>query len=195
MAAATLQLQTCHFDLTGVTPLLMHNEVLANPMAPEAKRLKALTAKRKKTDDDIEAISRAEFDGGLYIDRDGPFVPDHWVLACLRDAGKTMRLGRDVTRGILIEVPGFPLRLSKAYKTADELWNAGYFDRRMVGNQKVRVLRTRPRFDVWGIAISVTFDTSVFDERQIEDLLHVGGQKIGLGDYRPRFGRFTVEAA
>ncbi len=185
------------FTLRGATPLLIHNERLANPMDPTAKRLKALTSKRKKTDEDITNIARAEFDGGLYVDEDGPYIPDSWILALLRDGGKQIKLGKAITQGTLSMEDRFRLQhgLSKKPRESweDAIWGAGYYDQRMVGNQTARILRTRPRFDAWAVTASIHYDPTVFDARQIEQILNIAGVKIGLGDYRPRFGRFTVE--
>lgn len=180
------------FHFVGIAPLLMHNERLANPMDPATKRLKALTSKRKKTDEDQAMIARAEFDGALYIDQDGPFVPDHWVMALLRDAGKLIKLGKAITQGVLIQTDKFPLELTTPLHTAEELWEAGCYDQRMVGNQRARILRTRPRFNDWQIRGDIFYDQSMFDDRQLLQIMDLAGVKIGLGDYRPRFGRFEA---
>lgn len=194
MAKMIPQFGSVACTLVGTNDLLMHNERLANPMDPAKKRLSALTGKRGKTDDDHALIARAEFDGGLYIDDDGPFVPSHWITAMIRDGAKQMKLGKAVTQGVFISIDSFPLQY-EGPRTADGLWEGGFFDQRMVGNQKVRVLRTRPRFPNWSLAIEIEYDPSVFDTRQLIQIMDVAGKKIGLGDYRPRFGRFLVEYA
>lgn len=179
--------------IRGVTPLLMHNEQLANPMSPATKRLKALTGKRKKTDDDVREIARAEFAGGLYLDESGPFIPVHWILAMLRDGGKMEKLGKAVTQGVLILEDSFPLDIPIKDRTEEGLWNAGFYDQRMVGNQKARVLRTRPKFDKWSIECVVHYDPSIFNGEQILRIAANAGVKVGLGDYRPRYGRFVID--
>ena len=47
--------------LTGTRPLLMHADVFADPLNPLTKAHKALTSKRKNTDDDHEAIAKSEW--------------------------------------------------------------------------------------------------------------------------------------
>mgnify|MGYP000700418534 CR=1 FL=1 len=37
-------------DITGMTPLLMHSDRLADPLLPESKAFKRVTSKRTKTD-------------------------------------------------------------------------------------------------------------------------------------------------
>lgn len=188
-----MDLPSLAFRIVGEAPLLMHNERLASPISAESQRLKALTGKRSKTDDDYRQIARAEFDGGLYIDERGPFIPDHWITAMMRDSGKLRKQGKAVTQGVLCTDDGFPLDIRLKRASADRLWDEGFYDQRMVGNQKARVLRTRPRFDTWAVSCVVTYDASIFNERDLREILEVAGQKVGLGDYRPRFGRFRVE--
>lgn len=182
-------------QLTGRLPLLMHNERLANPLDPAAKKLKALTAKRKKTDDDHLAISYTEFEGGLYHDDEvGPYVPIGWLMGMLRDGGKLTKQGKDVTRAITLEQERHPLEYDGP-RDIEGLWKKGFLDRRMVGNQKNRILRTRPRFDKWRVGFNLMYDESVFDQPQVEAILKNGGQMVGLGDYRPMFGRFEAEVS
>jgi hypothetical protein len=54
-------------------------------------------------------------------------------------------------------------------------------------------MRSRPRLDAW----QVQFEVSVLDADAIPDevllqVLQDAGQKVGVLDYRPRFGRFMV---
>jgi len=179
--------------LIGTLPLLVHSERLANPLDPAAKKLKAITAKRKKTDDDLEALSYAEFEGGLYHDDAiGPYIPVHAILALIRDGAKLTKQGKDATRAILLSDTKIPIQYSGPRDVAG-LWKKGFLDRRMVGNQKARVLRTRPRFEKWSLEFVLQFDESVFDRIQIVSILKTAGRMVGLGDYRPTFGRFEVE--
>lgn len=60
-------IETMKLRLTGIAPLLMHDNKAANPLNPYAKAMKALTGKRKKTDDDLAEIARIEWEAGLYI--------------------------------------------------------------------------------------------------------------------------------
>jgi len=76
--------QQIKFKLTGIRDLLQHNERMANPMNEIAKELKVITGKRKKSDEDYEAMAQVEFKGGLYINKDGPYVPGIQIEAALK---------------------------------------------------------------------------------------------------------------
>jgi hypothetical protein len=56
-------------------------------------------------------------------------------------------------------------------------------------------MRTRPIFRKWATTIQITHDTTVIDEAEVFQLLKHAGQLCGIGDWRPRFGRFSVERA
>jgi hypothetical protein len=66
-------------------------------------------------------------------------------------------------------------------------------DQRPVIIGKARILRARPRFDEWSATFTINYDQQLIKEpRLIVDILADAGSRIGVGDYRPRFGRFRV---
>ena len=63
-------MQTIKVKIIGTRPLLMHSDIYADPLNPRTKAHKALTAKKKKTDEDHEAIAQSEWRGGMYFDEE-----------------------------------------------------------------------------------------------------------------------------
>ena len=187
-------METMRVRLTGTLPLLMHNEQLANPLDPAVQELKPFTSKRKKSEEDYLAISYKEFKYGLYHNEKlGPYIPAGWLKALIRDAAKITRRGTDVTRAVFIMDLHYPLEY-KGPRDIETMYKEGFYDRRMVGNQGNRVLRTRPKFEGWAVEFEMMYDTTIFDNpTQMEGIINTGGRMIGLGDYRPTFGRFTAE--
>lgn len=61
---------------------------------------------------------------------------------------------------------------------------------------KGRVMRHRPRFDVWSATFDVRVNETILPVDFVLQLLTEGGQQIGIGDYRPEkggpFGVFNV---
>lgn len=180
--------------ITGTAPMLMHNGRLANPLDPATQALKTLTAKRKKTDDDLIDIARAEFLGGLYIDPDvGPYIPGENVERAILDAAKLTKNGMNVKRGLFIETDVNPLAYHGP-RTAEGLWEDENFRLiRTVRNQQNRVSRCRPMFTDWRTSAEGTLDESVLDFRTLAAIVEQAGAYVGLGDWRPRYGRFTAE--
>ena len=180
--------------ITGTAPLLMHNGRLANPLDPSTQALKALTSKRKKTDDDLSDIARAEFLGGLYIDPDvGPFIPGENIERTIRDGATLTKNGMNVKRGLFIETGVNPLAYAGP-RTAEALWDDQNFRLiRTVTNQQNRVPRTRPIFTDWRTSAEGSLDEAILDFRTLGGIVEQAGMYVGLGDWRPRYGRFTAE--
>lgn len=180
--------------ITGTAPLLMHNARLANPLDPVVKEMKKITSKRKKTDDDHEAIARLEHAAGLYFDDDiGPYMPGENIHRCLVDGAKKSKLGKAVTQGVLIRTTVNPVSY-KGPRDRDGLWKDSRFvfmSSAKVGTQ--RVMRCRPRFNEWATEADGILDPEVIDPAELQTVANTAGTLIGLGDWRPLHGRFTAE--
>lgn len=180
--------------LTGTEPLLMHNARLADPLDPATKALRAVSSKRVKTDDDREEMARLEFIGGLYLDPDvGPYVPGENIERCLVDGGKITKSGRKVTQGVFVKTNINPIAYPGP-RDPEGLWADVNF--RLVKSVKVttsRVMRTRPMFRQWKLDAEGVLDTAVLSLEDLRSIAETAGSRIGLGDYRPRYGRFVAE--
>jgi hypothetical protein len=116
-------MEALKIKVTGTHPLLMHSDKFANPLAPETKAHKELTSKRKKTDEDHEAIARSEFIAGAYWDEQtGFFVPGQNFDASFLAGAKLQKLGTHWKRGALVlegrvkllhDGPGTPAALAR----------------------------------------------------------------------------------
>src|SRR5262245_43216650 len=86
--------------LVGSSPLLQHNIQLANPDHEWAKRISGITAKRKKTEEDRQAISRLEFQGSLYVDEGHVVIPTTNVRKCFQETAKVTKQGKQIVRAV-----------------------------------------------------------------------------------------------
>lgn len=184
------------FTIHGTSPLLMHNDRLANPFDDYTKALKAVSSKRKKTEDDLFEMSRLEFLGGLYYSESaGIHVPGVNVFAMLKAAGKLRKMGAAINRAVLVQEDEIELKFPDAGATPDQLQAMRkYVDMRTIKNGPTsgRVVRTRPIFRDWGLQFTVLYDERAIQRDDLEHAVADGGSMIGLGDYRPRFGRFEL---
>ena len=188
-----MQLSKIKISIRGVSPLLQNSIDKANPLHPKTKALKALTSKRKKTDEDHAEIMRLEWAAGLYCDDQGPYVPSEWIESVVREGAKKNRLGKTVTSALLTEQDRFHIKYSGP-KTPEAMWEAGTFlDYRAVGIQSKKTMRARPRFNEWSLDFEVLINTNELDATQVRQALDNAGVLVGLGDYRPKFGRFVIE--
>lgn len=182
-------------ELSGTTPLLMHSDRYANPIDPLTKAHKELTGKRKKTDEDHEAIARSEWRGGLYYDDEvGLYLPGVNIEASIVGAAKLQKLGVKFKQGFLVMDEKCPLDIG-GKKDFDYLSaNIDKFSySKSVVISRARIMRVRPMFREWSAKVQIAFDGELISKSDVLKALNDAGNVIGLCDWRPRFGRFSVE--
>jgi len=182
------------------SPLLMHNERLADPLDPYTKWVAELSKKRTKTERDIEEMGRREFYGAGYWaidsgpdknDQAGPVIPTWNIIRCLQESASRNKLGKHVMRGIIPVDEDTPL-LYDGPREVDALWKDGTFhSRKGVAVGQRRVIRTRPCFTDWSVETELELDLTILDPNQVNQIAAEAGRYCGLGDARPRFGRFS----
>jgi hypothetical protein len=181
--------------LTGLAPLLLHNPQLADPMCPIVQDIAKLTGKRTKTLEDRIRIQELEWQGGLYLNRENAvIVPGHVIEGVLRQAGGLNKVKKKVEAGIVCEEDC--ILKHDGPKNLEKLRADANF--RDVRNAKIMgkmVMRCRPIFRAWSLTADLSYLPSVINKDQVFDLMKFAGIQCGLGDYRPKHGRFTVEAA
>lgn len=183
------------FDIriTGTHTLLMHNARLSNPLDPMAKALAEITGKRAKTDDDHEEAARREWMGGLYYEPEvGPYIPGANIERALLDSARMSRLGKSIERGVFIQSDINALEYPGPRRLPDLLADVSFRHMASVKVGRVRVMRCRPMFTAWALTASGTLDESQMDPAELEQTAERAGRLVGLGDWRPRFGRFTA---
>ncbi|MDG4834845.1 hypothetical protein O7627_36875 [Solwaraspora sp. WMMD1047] len=177
----------------GTSPLLMHNARLVDPMDTVVKQIRQVTGKTRKTDDDHAEIAHLEWLGGMYYTPEvGPFVPATNLQKCLVEGARLSKGGKKIERGVIIETMTMPVE----YDGPRDL-QAMYADGRWVHRAPVkvgmnRVMRTRPIFPNWRLQATGMLDGTVIDVDDLRSAANVAGSMIGLGDYRPTYGRFTA---
>lgn len=187
-----MQLSKISIHIEGVSPLIQNSIDKANPFHPATKALKALTSKRKKSEEDLEEIMRREWEAGMYRDAAGPYVPSLWVESMIRDGAKKNKNGKKVTAALLTEVDRFYVEYDGP-KGLEEMWADGRFlDYRAVTVQRAKTMRARPKFDAWALTFDVLVNANELDPAEVQQALDNAGMLVGLGDYRPKFGRFVV---
>lgn len=185
--------QTAIYRLTSDAPMLVHNGQTADPLNKWAKAMKAISGKRKKTDADYEELARLEFMAGLYMGPDGPIIPAANIDSMVINAAKKNREGKLAQSGAFCMKDA--IMQYEGPRAADDLWKDDRFRHvAIVRVQSARVARTRPVFRDWAATVEISFEDTVVNKAQLDAWLHIAGTQVGLGDWRPQHGRFSVEA-
>lgn len=168
-------------------PLVVHNSRLSIATDEFTQRLARLTAKTKKTLEDHHAISRTEWEGGLYWDEDlGPYVPTSWPMSSLWQAAKLTKNGEGLRRAATVLGPNAGARIPIEYdgpRGIEKMWEDESF--RLVQSLpqgRVRVTRTRPRFVPWTLTATVMLDESLMDVSVLREIAMRAGRNIGIGE-------------
>lgn len=185
-------MDTLKVKITGTRPLLMHAATLSDPLNPLSKAHKQVSGKRKKTDEDYEWLAKSEWRSSLYIDDTGPYMPGVNIEAALIAGAKLQKLGTAIKRGVEILNDRCKLEY-KGPRDAEALWDKGHYDVRGVKVGQARIMRYRPIFKEWSCECSIMFDTEIMDRASVLKCMQDAGAYCGVGDYRPKFGRFDVE--
>lgn len=157
----------------GTSPLLMNRFVEDT----------TTTKKTKNTyDDKEEAKSR------LYADESGnPYQPGEHIERALQKAGGNFIYKKRKTYIDYLKAGVFVTPDAIPHKIAD--WE---IDRRPVVIQKSRIMRARPKFPEWELDFQIEIIDPNIEPAQLKEILDYAGMYIGIGDYRPKFGRFMV---
>lgn len=175
----------------GTSPLLMHNARLVDPLDVIVKQIQEVSKKTKKTDEDHREIGRLEWIGGMYYNPDlGPFIPAPNLQKSIIEGARLSKSGKKIERGVFIETIMIPVQYDGP-RDITELWDDGRFAHRSpVKVGMSRVMRTRPLFSLWTLHATGMYDASIINLADLRSAAKTAGAMIGLGDYRPTYGRY-----
>jgi hypothetical protein len=189
-----MPLESVTIAIEGVAPLLMHNGQLADPMNEHTRNLKDAIKKAKKTKTDaaFAAAYKTEFLGGLYLDENKePCLPGEVIEATIIEGAKKSKQGKDAKAGLMVEGL-FPLKY-KGPRDVEALWEKKFFKTCGVRVGQSRIMRTRPLFPTgWSCDFLVHYNSTLINRKDLLKYVEEAGNEVGIGDFRPRFGRFIV---
>jgi hypothetical protein len=184
--------------LQGVSPLLCHNGQTADPRNTYAKAMKAVSSKRNKTDADYDELARLEWLAGLYRSADDLVIPDYVVESVMIAGAKKSKRGPQAKCGLFftqhaaLQFDNKPAAINDASLT--EMFESGDFTHTIgVRVGMAKVMRTRPVFRNWSCTAIAQYDPDVLNLRDIEEIAADAGKLVGLGDWRPKHGRFEAQ--
>jgi hypothetical protein len=184
----TLPSARMRFTVIGIRPLMTHNPVGMMDKGPGGVKGSRIPE------------AEAEAEAGVYRMEDGTCAlkGESFRWAILGAAGAWKGAKRSTMKSVLAHIVVVedlvPLLCPDGTPIKDYV-----IDRRRAIIQGQGIIRCRPRFDEWMARFTVEFDQQLVklaDSKIIADILADGGQRKGVGDYRPEcdgtFGRFQV---
>jgi len=171
-------MQSVKAKIVGIAPLLMNKFEMVNP---DEKKVKRRDEQYDPKTDAEKALYREE---GI-----GCYAPSTWLEASLRETGKEFKASRGrgtLKATVLASVFIDPEKIPLNKQTYDEV------DMRPVVIQRNRVVKGRPRFNSWELEFTINFNEDRIKKDTLRQLLEEAGATKGIGDYRPKFGRFKV---
>lgn len=188
--------QLATLELTGTSPLLMHSAKFDH-FSDEYQSFALLSRKSKKTLDDELRLSEMEWALGLYMDDElGPFIPSENVHELLQRSATKWKMGTTILTELVVMQTRIPLQYDGPRDQAG-LWEEKFIYSAMAKNSGFnagRVWRTRPCFQEWTLTVPLGWNPEEIDVDLMERVIE-RAQKLGIGDYRPVFGRFQATLA
>lgn len=176
-------------EIRGVTPLLIHRFGEQAEQASKTRRIEA------KVRDPREEATKA-----AYVAKDGTFYFSAFSIPNAMGSAGTNHKATGTRKTLRFVVPSAVRMTTDAITILNGEGPAKTFevDSRPVTipSTKGRIMRHRPRWDVWGATFEIELDADVLSPEMAHQLLNEAGQSIGIGDFRPEkrgpFGRFRV---
>lgn len=201
-------MKTLRVQYIGIRPLIMSNPQtidIANRFAVASRALNtALKSARKKGDEDkllelAAAQKKNDFMASAYFDdKGGFFIPDSVIMASIKSAAQSMRKGKDIDRAVLMEETEAYVKDVPNAPTLEDAFADTRFHLKTPCKvpPKTGALFMKLRCVMptgWRVEFTLSFDSDVLAEKTLKDILNTAGGFVGIGSWRPKFGRFTVE--
>ena len=184
-----------NIKITGTRPFLSHADTLSDPLNPMTKYHKSLSSKRKKTDEDYALLAESQLVTSCYYDEQLGFVMNgEMIEACIKSGAKLNKLGKVIDRAIMLTDVVFPMTIKNCPANPQELAkNPDFIYAKSVKIGTARVMSYRPIFRDWSVEFGLMFDEEQITKEELLMVLENAGNLCGVGAWRPRFGRFSVE--
>jgi hypothetical protein len=172
--------------VTGSCPYMQHRNIDDKAGMEELKKI----VKTLQKDPSNEEAYTKEAEMSTYRNAEGYYIPSSQIETCLTKAGaneqvqgKGKKTYKDYMNAfVVVEPEEIPITPQKYV-----------LDRHYVKVQRARVMRTRPKFDKgWKASFSLMVLDDTISTEILRNILMYAGGYIGIGDWRPKYGRFEV---
>jgi hypothetical protein len=168
-------------DVVGASPFLFHRWSVEGV---EAKGKAAKGSKAKK-EDDVESYVYRNPKGVLCI-------PGEYFRMSIINAAKFKQDPRSPRKSAMDLFKAGIATMEELCSLGEKEWN--YVDRRRVMIQRNGITRSRPAMNAgWKVRVSLqVLLPEYINEILLNEVVQAAGRLIGVGDFRPTYGRFQV---
>lgn len=178
---------------------------LSNHYATESRRLGSLLKAARKKQDENRLVEleqsqiRNDWEASSYWDDSEKkfFLPDTVILACIRAGAAASKKGKDIERAVIVtETQAYIQTVN--HRTLEAAFKDEQFRLECPCKipPKTGALIWKCRCMIptgWQIQFGLEFDEDIVAQKSLEQALEMAGRLCGIGGWRPKFGRFTVE--
>lgn len=170
-----------HVTVEGTADLLFHRW---NCESVDAKSKAAKNSKAKK-EDDIESYVWRD-------DKNHLCIPGEYFRQSIIHAAKFKQDPRSPRKSAMDLFKAGVVTLSPLSSLGKVDWD--YLDTRRVTVQRAGINRTRPAMKMgWKVNVDFQILTPEYiDPVLFQDVLNMAGRLVGVGDFRPTYGRFMI---
>lgn len=166
-------------EITGIVPLLMHR--FAEESAEDAVKI--------NTGGGVDYSKETVKSLYLLDDKKTLYQPSTHIEGAMLKAssnykivGRGKKTYKDLVKSAVLVSPD-------AIVHKNQNWTV---DKRAVIIGRARIMRERPKLTEWGLEFELHLLDDQLKVEVVNQILIYAGQYVGIGDYRPKFGRFIV---
>lgn len=155
-------------------------------------------ANEDKIQENAERQQLNDFCGSAYW-KDGDFyLPDSVILACIKQSAAGSKKGKDIDRCVILSETDVVVTTLAKFKSIE----AAFEDKRFVLSCQCKlppktgslVWKARCMIPTgWRTTFTMEYNDELISEKSLIEINNNAGAMIGVGGWRPKFGRFTVE--
>lgn len=139
----------------------------------------------------------------FYADSSGIYQPSAHIIGAMTKAAASFKISgkrgksyKDLIQSSIVVTPDrIPHNVQVPAELDADADKPLYLDVRPVVVQRARVVRVRPTFrEGWRLMFVIEVIDDEVHPDTLQEILAHAGKAVGIGDFRPRFGRFRVES-
>lgn len=197
--------------LEGITAILMHRYTVgmsSGNIEEELPPISGPLGKRDYSDEWLKTILSSNFESELDLLNRTVIMPDYYLQACFREAGKKIKIKGNLTAksimvtGFRMDNVEYPILYNGGNKlTVKDVYEKGWLHEAGVTIGTSKVDRTRSYIPTpWSIKVTADVNIKDLPINLLESVVNIAGREKGLGDWRPgaktpgSYGQFRLKS-